>query len=389
VYIVLTPSRIKGLSHRTGEILFGNLTLLERLESQLLKLNVSFKKISFEQLSTLKGETVFFDDIFYSENLIQKLITEKWVFSDKESGAIEGKFNSAICFDNIQSISIFFGLTHAKKNDIEQQSLMKIPLKLPESIYPEKNYHVALPNIYCQKILDWPDLLKAQSLFAREIIINSVRIWKTIFGEFLLNKLMNHPFLAKRNNRIGKNCQIHPTAILESCVIGDNVEIGPYCYLRGAIIGDDVVIQEHSSIKLSTIGKGTYILPCQIFNCLIGKEVLITTHILFHCVVGDSTFIGGGVGFADLNASRKNISVSVGKATQSSDQMFLGSMIGEHGFIGAGLLFNSGQRIPHHSTFLNYQMIQKADLKEDQIYVAQGSRVTQSPKQFLKESKKL
>ena len=99
---------------------------------------------------------------------------------------------------------------------------------------------------------------------------------------------------------IGQNCKIHPTAVLESCIIGNNVEIGPHCYLRGVVVGDQVMIRENSSIKVAVIGRGSFIVPSDIFNCFIGENSNIVTHILYNCVIGSNTFLGGGVGFADL-----------------------------------------------------------------------------------------
>lgn len=390
VYLVNTEKQILGMGVRTRDLIVGNESLHSRLIGQLKKRGLSLRIINESEIRAAEDFPTFFDDCVYSGSLIQRVLTENWVFKSGSKSRIQTHGNSVIGFDKgvdaVAKRSMDFDLCHPAKFQIDQVVMMKIPLRLPEAIYPEKNYHVPLPDIFFQRIHDWPDLLKAQSLICRESTIATVSLLRPWMSAQFLERLMNVPALASRSNKIGRRCRIHPTAILESCIVGNDVEIGAFCFLRGAVIGDQVTIREQSSIKVSVIGKGSYILPCDIFNCYIGTETVISTHILFHCVVGNATFIGGGVGFADLNANRSNIRVTTEDSLETTDQMFLGSMVGRHCFIGAGLLFQSGQRVAYGSTILNYQMIQKSDFKDNQFYIAQGNRVTQIPKQFLKES---
>lgn len=62
--------------------------------------------------------------------------------------------------------------------------------------------------------------------------------------------------------KIGKNCQIHQSAVInQGAVIGDNVEIGAYAIIgEGVIIGDNNIIKSHALITgNTTIGKGNVI----------------------------------------------------------------------------------------------------------------------------------
>ena len=57
----------------------------------------------------------------------------------------------------------------------------------------------------------------------------------------------------------------------------------------------------------------------------------------------------------------------------------------EHCFIGAGLLFQVGTLVPHHTTILNHSMISKKDFTADKIYISKNAKLTQIPKSFLSE----
>ena len=61
--------------------------------------------------------------------------------------------------------------------------------------------------------------------------------------------------ILRRIGSIGKNCMIHPTAVVEACTIGDNVEIGPHAVVRACVVGDGAKIDEHCVVNLSVVGK--------------------------------------------------------------------------------------------------------------------------------------
>lgn len=382
--IVETTSRITGFEQLTSHLTLGDLSLRERLIQQCQRLNISYSLATKESI-----QLCLYDNCIYSDTLLLQL---KKNFSNllKSEVQVESTWNAAITFKNqkTQQSTLFSKNTNPVL--IYQNKLLCVDLNLPETVYPEKDYQVVATDLFYQKIETWNELLIAQSLVAREFTSRTVGFWKPKLPSFISSWLFNNPTLAAMTNKIGKNCRIHPTAILESCVIGDNVEIGAFCYLRAAVIGSNVTIREKSSIKLSVIGAGSYILPTDIFNCYLGKNVTLTTHILFHCVIGDSTFIGGGVGFADLNASKQSIKIHTENTEHKSDSnhLFLGSCVAENCFIGAGLLFHVGQLVPHHTKLLNFNMIRKDDFLSGKTYVSNQGKITQIPDSFLTSEKK-
>lgn len=382
--IVETASRISGFKQLTSQLTLGDLNLRERLLQQCQRLNISYSLSSKES-----AQFCLYDNCIYSDTLLLQLKKNFLSFSNSEV-QVETTWNAAITFKNKQNQQTTLFSKNTNSVLISQNKLLCVDLNLPETVYPEKDYQVVATDLFYQKIETWNELLIAQSLVAREFTSQTVGFWKPKLPNFISRWLFNNPRLAAMTNKIGKNCRIHPTAILESCVIGDNVEVGAFCYLRAAVIGSNVTIREKSSIKLSVIGAGSYILPTDIFNCYLGKNVTLTTHILFHCVIGDSTFIGGGVGFADLNASKQSIKIQTEKNDSKSDSnhLFLGSCVAENCFIGAGLLFHVGRLVPHHTKLLNFNMIHKDDFSSGKTYVSNQGKITQIPDSFLTAEKK-
>lgn len=383
--IVETISRITGFEQITSQLTLGDLSLRERLIQQCERLNISYGITSKES-----AQFCLYDNCIYSDTLLLYFKNNAKILNQSKV-QIETTWNAAITFKNQKSLHADLFSKNANSITIPQRKLLCVDLNLPETVYPEKDYHVVATDLFYQKIETWNDLLIAQSLVAREFTSQTVGFWKPKLPNFISNWLFNNPRLAAMTNKIGKNCCIHPTAILESCVIGDNVEIGAFCYLRASVIGSNVTIREKSSVKLSVIGAGSYILPTDIFNCYLGNNVTLTTHILFHCVIGDSTFIGGGVGFADLNASKQSIKMQTEKNEPKSDSnhLFLGSCVAENCFIGAGLLFHVGRLVPHNTKLLNFNMIHKDDFLSFKTYVSNQGKITQIPESFLTSEKKI
>lgn len=386
VYIVNTNSRIDGFESRVCQLALGDESISQRIARQLTQSNINYQKTSSDQNLDLEGKIIFFDDTVYSDTLVKYILKNNLKYSITERTQINQAWNSSFCkwgqeiWENLPFKS--FGPV------LENKPIIVIDLNLPEKIYGKDRFVAAAPEFFYQKISDWPDLLKAQSLCARELSGINAKKLKPFFSDQFILRLSENSFFRKFSNKIGKNCRIHPTAIIEGSCLGDNVEIGPYCFIRASTIGSDTTVREHSSIKMSTIGAGSYILPCDILNSYLGEQTCITTSILFHTVIGSGTFLGGAVGFADLNANRSFIQLdqSNGNKTES-DQIFLGSMVAENCFIGAGLLFHSGQRIAHSTTILNQNMIQKSDFKAGRTYVARSDKLISIPQQFIERNK--
>ncbi len=148
-------------------------------------------------------------------------------------------------------------------------------------------------------------------------------------------------------NIIGKNCEIHPSAILEFSIIGDNVRIGPQSYLRASVINNNVIIEEKTKITFSIIDSGCYVSQITILNgvaaypdgdvCIDGMQF---------CLSGRNVKLTGLARPMDLKYGGK-ISVLYKKRPVEVNLEILGSCFGHRCFIGPDIYIAPGREIPN------------------------------------------
>ena len=116
--------------------------------------------------------------------------------------------------------------------------------------------------------------------FKSPIGISTGRIFgklKIILGWILKIRSFNKQTFLRRIGKIGNNCQIHPTAVIEGCDIADDVVVGPYSVLRGSVIGKGSKIEEHATVNISVVGENCQIGRYATANlCLLYPESLIS-----------------------------------------------------------------------------------------------------------------
>ncbi len=125
--------------------------------------------------------------------------------------------------------------------------------------------------------------------------------------------------------KIGKNCQIHQTAIInQGAIIGDNVEIGAYSIIGGKVtINDGTIVKSHALIDGDTI---------------IGKNNVIFSFAVVGEIPQDLKYKGekSKLVIGDNNRIREHATIHLGTET--------GKMVT---IIGNNCLFMIGSHIAH------------------------------------------
>ena len=238
-------------------------------------------------------------------------------------------------------------------------------------------------DIYALKLDYWFDLQTASSLYCREFVVGLLRPFHTRIPKPILSRFTNSSWVMSKCNSIGRNCRIHPKAILEGCVIGDGVEIGPYAYVRSSVIGDRAVLREKSSVKMSYVGPSSFVMGSDVVNSYIGAETSIFCPMLYNVVFGERGFLSGGSGFADFIVGAESIPATIDGKQVQSGLAFLASAVGDDCFIGANLLFAPGRTIPDGTKLLDHGLI-KAVPTTGGSFVVSGTDLLQIPDSFLK-----
>ncbi len=152
-----------------------------------------------------------------------------------------------------------------------------------------------------------------------------------------------HPRLA----RVGRRCQIHPTAVLEGCILEDDVHIGAYSVLRGCWVGRGTHIEDHVTARLSAIGPRAHVANYSMFNLSTIGERSSVGHIGAQAsVIGEGCFVSTFATLHDLNL-RGNVRVRMGDRLADSGVPFLGVALGDGVRLGAGVTIASGREVPN------------------------------------------
>ena len=177
-------------------------------------------------------------------------------------------------------------------------------------------------------------------------------------------------------NRVGRNCRIHPDAIVQFCIIGDNVTIGPQSYLSACIIGDGVVIEEKVKITFTSLGPGCYASQLTVLNgvasypdgdvCIDGMQF---------CLAGRNVRLTGLARPMDIRTDGPIKVLYKGKA-EPIGQEILGSCFGHNCFIGPEIYIAPGREIPNGAILIQPpgHVLQKipADVKPGVPMVVEG-----------------
>jgi carbonic anhydrase/acetyltransferase-like protein (isoleucine patch superfamily) len=142
--------------------------------------------------------------------------------------------------------------------------------------------------------------------------------------------------------KIGKNCSIDPTAIIQGpTIIGDNCVIGPGVTIRNCYIGNNVTIDQGNDMMLSVINDYCF-LPFRAslyLTVLMEHSIVAQNTCLQMCVIGRGSFIGAGTTFTDFNLLPTPIKVEAVDGTlERTSEVVLGGCVGHNCRLGSGLI---------------------------------------------------
>ncbi len=214
-------------------------------------------------------------------------------------------------------------------------------------------------DVGVHQIDHWSHILRANWMaiscsFAREYMKFKSRNIASKFFAIILFLLKARSLskwkLARALSVVGKDCSIHPTAVVEASVIGRGVEIGPYAVVRGSFIGDGCKIEEHTTVNASVLGKGAKV----------GRFGMANLSVLYDgafvgsadgyqaTVIGEDAFLAWSVTVFDLSFG-SHVKVRHKGELVSSGSFFLGAAIGHRARVGAQVSLGYGTEVPNDS----------------------------------------
>jgi acetyltransferase-like isoleucine patch superfamily enzyme len=129
---------------------------------------------------------------------------------------------------------------------------------------------------------------------------------------------------------IGDNCTIGAGSVIDNCVIGNGVNVGQGCQLMLSVVCDRSFLPFNVALFMTTIME----------NSIVAQNACLQM-----CVVGRNTFIGANSVFTDYNVFARAIRVFQHDQLVETNLPVLGSCIGHHCRLGAGLIIYPARTI--------------------------------------------
>lgn len=242
-----------------------------------------------------------------------------------------------------------------RKKGASQTVVMEItgreyPFKLsvPKQIVPIGYYSTNQSEVFAAEIISPFHLLQAN------IGLNMNR---SIAVQKFLPKFLYHRFAQpfgrmanwglKWMNRKGKNCKIHPTAVIEGCIIGNNVTIGANAVVRLSIIGDNTYIGDTAVVNYSVLGSGNYVMTGNHLQFCLTFESVFTIHGPYQfSIFGRNTAVFATIN-CDIRLDEKTISIPTERGIIDSKQQLLGIAYGHKSKVGASNIIAAGRIVPN------------------------------------------
>jgi acetyltransferase-like isoleucine patch superfamily enzyme len=154
---------------------------------------------------------------------------------------------------------------------------------------------------------------------------------------------------AARLSVIGRNCDIHPTALVEGSILGDKVTLGAFTSVRDSIIGDGVEVSEHTKFLRCVVGKNCHTLNDSYFiGCTFYPDSTLANFLIRNSVLGRRVFLTSGVMFWD-EAIEAPVEVMHRGKSVPTGRWILGGCAGHECILGTRAIFLPGRTVPNQT----------------------------------------
>jgi len=361
-YIVQNKNKIEPLLEEIGEILIKN-KRLNVLQKEIIA-DLGLRPVMVRDFSEINDDDehiVFNDGLFFEPELLREFIKESKRLNKTTVCALKkGIFTlrTLTCVQGVkeQNDYIEYNLYYYPQKQLRNEKLEPIifepdenleSISLPKHMENSGKYLIPITTNSIIQINHWSNIWSAN---LTSVLSNLARFKKSSKLKFIFRILKNLSLnkwkLVGSMNKIGKNCDIHPTAYIEGSEIGDNVIVGAGTIIRESAIGDNSFLGNGVVVEFSVVGKNCTILNGHILYSVLYPGVFTVTHMISTSIIGSDSFIGSGVVLTDFRFDGKNITVIKEGQKIDSGNLFLGCCLGNNVYLGGGCIVAPGRIIP-------------------------------------------
>ncbi|MBU0550749.1 hypothetical protein KKF91_01240 [Myxococcota bacterium] len=229
------------------------------------------------------------------------------------------------------------------------------PLEHPVDFPAPRHYmgkdtiEMGIPRRYAMILEHWVHVLWANQFTGSLDMVETPpwRIALRFLWAAIKARSFNHWRVLAKLNRVGKGCDIHPTAVVEGCTLGDGVKIGPYARVLFSELGDGADVMPAAQVDVSVIGPGAVISEqCVVRFAVLYPGAVASQLLMQQCVLGRDAVTTKGSVSVDLNFD-EDIRVPLDGRMRSTQMRFLGSAYGHRCRVGTGCFITPGRSIPN------------------------------------------
>jgi acetyltransferase-like isoleucine patch superfamily enzyme len=148
-------------------------------------------------------------------------------------------------------------------------------------------------------------------------------------------------------NRVGKGCDVHPTAVVEGSTLGPGCLVGPGARVRFSTLGAGVQVLPGAGVEFSTLGAGAMVASnCNVNFCVLYPGAAACQYLLQLSVLGRDVVTTGAAFSMDMHFTR-DVHVEKDGRLEPAGTRFLGCCLGHGVTLGTGFWLAPGRAVPN------------------------------------------
>jgi carbonic anhydrase/acetyltransferase-like protein (isoleucine patch superfamily) len=245
-------------------------------------------------------------------------------------------------------------LARAQELEPLELDLQLKPLELPVHRVFSEDEKLVLPmtHLACVRIGHWMHILRANQMaqiaWGAQLFTEPWRLLWAAARAMSFNKWRVMQKLVVK----GRNCDIHPSAVVEASVLGDNVSVGANAVVRYSCLGDGARVSDQCNVLSSVLGPGASGARMGMLQSCVLYEGANSGHYgLQLCLVGEQTFVGGEVILGDFKPGGEVMVMHRGELVSTGTNL-LGCAVGHGCKVMMRATFYAGREIPNGYTVI-------------------------------------
>ncbi len=380
-YMVQSNKRLEPFGDHPGDCLIANRKLSDIQKQVLQSLGIELKTApNAARIEDPDEHIILGDSLFFTKELLKEFIQQ----SRREKGCTTCALRPGIVTKHsmvpTQDVRIYADRVEYALLYMPAQALRREPLPIvidpeqfshlipmPQHIRGAQEYRIPVTDTFLIQIDHWTNLWAANMAMLMSDVARLKKKSKSkLLGLALKARSLNKWRIFHQVNKIGKNCDIHPTAYIEGSTIGNNVMIGAGAVIRLSVIGDGTSTGSNVTIESSIVGEECSIdSGCGAFGSVLYPRTISSCRLIFTSLCGRDTFLADGCGLADFRIDGKNVTVIKAGMSINTGVLALGSCLGHGVYLSAGCLIAPGIAIPNELRMLPEKSLIVSEVNPD------------------------